>query len=207
MKGGGMKRLAVVLSTLMAGFWLHADELSDMKRDIESLKREVAELRSLVKGGAAPEAAAAPAVDRKAGIRKKYEEDKKNYSEQQLREIESLYQSANGNLKSPEAKEALKSLIEKYPKANRTGCAVQYMGQMSTGDEKEKYLRLAIKDFGDCFYGSGVQVGAYARLYLGYYYKEIGKERESKALFDEIRKDYPDAVNHKGKRLVDLLPN
>ena len=61
-------------------------------------------------------------------------------------------------------------------------------------------------DFGDCYYGSGVQVGAYARPYLAYYYKEIGKEKESKVLFDEIRKDYPDAVNHKGKLLIDMLP-
>jgi TolA-binding protein len=174
-----------------------------MKKEIESLKREVAELRSLVQSGTAQ---TAPAVDRKAGIRKKYEEDKKTYSDEQLREIETLYQSANKDLKSSEAREALKNLIEKFPKANRTGCAVQYMGQMSTGEEKEKYLKLAIKDFGDCYYGNGVQVGAYARLYLGYYYKEKGMEKEAKALFDEIRKNYPDAVNHKGKRLVDNLP-
>jgi len=30
------------------------------------------------------------------------------------------------------------------------------MGQMSGGEEKEKYLKLAIKDFSDCYYGSGV---------------------------------------------------
>jgi hypothetical protein len=65
---------------------------------------------------------------------------------------------------------------------------------------------MAIRDFGDCYYGSGVQVGAYARLYLGFYYKDLGKGDEAKALFDEIRKNYPDAVNHKGNRLLDSLP-
>jgi len=145
-------------------------------------------------------------VDRKEGIRKRTEEDRTNYSAEQLREIENLYQVANKLWKTPEAKTSLKVLIEKYPKSNRTGCAVQYMGQMSTGEEKEKYLKLAIKDFGDCYYGSGVQVGAYARLYLGYYYREKGMEKEAKALFEEIRKDYPDAVNHRGKPLVDDLP-
>lgn len=145
-------------------------------------------------------------VDRKEGIRKRTEEDRKTYSAEQLSEIENLYQVANKLRNTPEAKATLKVLIEKYPKANRTGCAVQYMGQMSSGEEKEKYLKLAIKDFGDCFYGSGVQVGAYARLYLGYYYKEKGMEKEAKALFDEIRKDYPNAISHKGKRLVDNLP-
>lgn len=145
-------------------------------------------------------------VDRKEGIRRRTAEDRKNYSVEQLREIENLYQVANKLWNTPEAKTSLKVLIEKYPKANRTGCAVQYMGQMSGGDEKERYLKLAIRDFGDSYYGSGVQVGSYARLYLGYYYKEKGMEKEAKALFDEIRKDYPDAINHKGVRLVDNLP-
>lgn len=199
-----MKQVMIFLSVLMIGSGVHADELSDMKKEIEALKREVSELRGLVQG--AETRNSEPSIDRKAGIRKKYEEDRKTYSEEQLREIETLYQSANKDLRSLEAKAALKNLIEKYPKANRTGCAVQYMGQMSSGEEKEKYLKLAMKDFGDCYYGNGVQVGAYARLYLGYHYKETGKEKEAKALFDEIRRDYPDAVNHKGKRLADFLP-
>jgi hypothetical protein len=80
------------------------------------------------------------------------------------------------------------------------------MGQMSTGEEQEEYLRLAIKDFGDCYYGNGVQVGAYARLYLAYHYKKIGKDKEAQLLFDEIRNNYPDAVNHKGKPLIEMLP-
>jgi TolA-binding protein len=192
------------LLAVMASSCLCADELSDLKKEVEALRQEVAELRSLVKGGAV-QTAVAP-KDRKAGIRRRLAEDKQTYSSEQLREIETLYQSANKDLRSPEAKETLQQLIEKYPKANRTGCAVQYMGQMCTGEEKEKYLRMAIEDFGDCFYGNGVQVGAYARFHLAYYYKKIGKEKEAKALFDEIRKDYPDAINHKGKPLIDLLP-
>jgi len=145
-------------------------------------------------------------VDRKEGIRRRTAEDRKTYSPEELREIENLYQVANKLWKTPEAKTSLKVLIEKYPKSNRTGCAVQYMGQMSGGEEKEEYLKLAIKDFGDCYYGNGVQVGAYARFYLGYYYLEKGMKKEAQVLFDEIRKDYPDAISHKGKRLVDSLP-
>ena len=63
-----------------------------------------------------------------------------------------------------------------------------------------------MQEFGDCFYGNGVQVGAYARLYLGYHYKQIGKDKEAQALFDEIRQNYPDAVNHKGKSLLGMMP-
>lgn len=199
-----MKRTAVVLSVLMLGTMVRADEMSDMRKDIESLKREVAELKRLVQGAAAQGQEAG--VDRKEGIRQRFEADRKTYTVEQLREIETLYQSANKDLKSPSAKEALQALIEKYPKANRTGCAVQYMGQMAEGEEKEKYLKLAMQEFGDCFYGNGVQVGAYARLYLGYHYKQIGKDKEAQALFDDIRQNYPDAVNHKGKSLLDMMP-
>jgi len=126
-----MKQVMIVLSVMMIGSGVHADELSDMKKDIEALKRDVAELRGLVRGSETRNTE--PSIDRKAGLRKKYEEDRKTYSEEQLREIETLYQSANKDLRSPEAKAA-------------------------------------------------------------------------KALFDEIRREYPDAVNHKGKRLADLLP-
>ncbi|MFZ2656521.1 MAG: tetratricopeptide repeat protein, partial [Victivallales bacterium] len=83
---------------------------------------------------------------------------------------------------------------------------LQYLGQMTSGEEKEKYLKQAIKDFSDCYYGSGVQVGAYARLYLADYYQKNGKKDEASALYEEIRKDYPDAVNHKGRLLKDIIP-
>ena len=200
-----MKKLVTVLSVLMMGAWGHADELSDLRKEVDALRQEVAELRSLVQGGEQQQQAE-PVVDRKAGIRKKYEEDMKTYNQGQLREIETLYQTANKEWRSPVAKAALKDLIAKYAKANRTGCAVLYMGQMSEGDEKEAYLKQAIKDFGDCFYGNGVQVGAYARFHLGYYYQKLGKEKEAKALFDEIRESYPEAIDHKGRKLAALLP-
>lgn len=198
-----MKRHAIMLSVLAVSVWVKADEVSDLRKEVETLRREVAELKSREQEKTAQHTASA---DPRAGIRKRYEEDKKTYSAEQLREIETLYQSANKDLKNPESRTALKTLIEKYPKANRTGCAVQYMGQMADGEERERYLKLAISDFGDCYYGNGVQVGAYARFYLGFYYKQAGKEKEAKALFDEVRKDYPDAINHKGRRLVELLP-
>ena len=153
-----------------------------------------------------PPATATTAIDCKEGIRRRTAEDRKTYTLDQLREIEQLYQVANRQWRTPEAKESLKTLITKYPKANRTGCALLYMGQMSSGVEKENYLKQAIKDFGDCFYGDGVQVGAYARYHLGYYYQSTGKPKEAKQLFDEIRKDYPTAVTHKGKSLIECLP-
>jgi hypothetical protein len=106
----------------------------------------------------------------KERVRERFEQDRQTYTPEQLKEIEALYQTANKQWQSPEAKSALKVLIEKYPKANRTGCAILYLGQMTSGQEQENYLKKAIEKYGNCFYGNGVQVGAYARLYLADYY-------------------------------------
>lgn len=55
-------------------------------------------------------------------------DDKQHYTVEQLGEIEILYQVANTKGKrSPEARESLKQLLEKYDKANRTGCATLYL--------------------------------------------------------------------------------
>lgn len=142
---------------------------------------------------------------RAAAFKQACEADKRTFGETLFREIEKLYQSANKDLAAPEAKEALKRVVDNYPKSNRAGCAVQYLGQMSEGEERERYFLLAIKEHGACCYGSGVQVGAYARYYLGHHYLRSGREKEAKTLFAEIRKEFPDAVNHQGRRLADSL--
>jgi tetratricopeptide (TPR) repeat protein len=113
---------------------------------------------------------------------------------------------ANKQWQSEEAQESLKTLVEKYKKANRTGCAILYLGQMSQGDEQIAYLKQAIKDHSDCFYGDGAQVGALARLFLARAYLNSGNDKKAKPLFEEIRKNYPDAIDHNGNLLVEQLP-
>ncbi len=137
---------------------------------------------------------------------KRMARDKKIYSEQELSEIEQLYQVANKKWNSQEAEDSLEKLIARYAKANRTGCAVLYLGQMSEGEQKEEYLKRAIKDFGDCMYGDGVRVGTFARYLLAMHYKETGKEDEAKRLIAELIKDYPDAVGHNGELLIEQIP-
>jgi tetratricopeptide (TPR) repeat protein len=138
--------------------------------------------------------------------RQRMRQDTKAYSAEELREIETLYQVANKQWRTPEARDSLKKLVEKYKKANRTGCAILYLGQFSRGDQQIEYLKQAIADFSDCYYGNGVQVGAFARLLLGHVYLRSGKADLAKKLFDEIRTDYPDAVDHSGRSLVAKLP-
>jgi tetratricopeptide (TPR) repeat protein len=132
--------------------------------------------------------------------------DAEIFSDSERGEIESLYQIANKKWKTPEAKESLKKLVEKYKSANRTGCAILYLGQMSRGEEKIAYLKQAIANHDDCFYGDGVQVGAFARFLLAHAYRQAGNAEMADSLFDEIREDYKDAIDHSGNSLVAQLP-
>jgi hypothetical protein len=132
-------------------------------------------------------------------------EDSDIYSQEELREIESLYQVANKKWRSEEGKDSLKKLVSKYSAANRTGCALLYLGQMSTGDEQINYLKQAIENFSDCFYGDGVQVGAYARFVLWYRYRNDGEKEKAAGIAEEIRINYPDAIDHRGRNVVELL--
>lgn len=143
----------------------------------------------------------------KQEARERSAEDRNEYSRQELGELEELYQVANKNWKTdkPKAKEAMEELVKKYKKANRTGCAMLYLGQLSYGDERDKYLDQAIEDFSDCYYFNGVQVGGWARFLRMLDLRSDGKDKEAAKLEKEIRKDYKKSINHSGYLLVDLL--
>ena len=129
-------------------------------------------------------------------------QDRNNYTQQQLDEAEQLYQVANKKWGTPEAVESLKTMIKKYPNLDRTGCAVLYVAQMSKGEDRAKGLQNCIDEYNDCFYGDGVQVGVYARFLLAQDYKSQGDMEKAKALFDEIKSKYADAIDHGGNLLV-----
>ncbi|MCB1237644.1 MAG: hypothetical protein KDM91_21445 [Verrucomicrobiae bacterium] len=132
-------------------------------------------------------------------------QDLDTYTRDELREIEQLYQVANKEWRTDAAKESLAQLLKKYDKANRTGCATLYMGQMSEGEDRGKYLTEAVEKFSDCFYLDGCQVGGYARYILGIEAWTAGKKDEANRLFDEIRKDYAEAIMHNGTPVVEAL--
>ena len=132
-------------------------------------------------------------------------QDEGKYTSQQLRDADQLYATANRELGSPESKKIIETMIQKYPGINRTGCAMLILALTSGGDEQTRYLQESIDKYSDCFYGDGVQVGAYARFCLAKYYKSTGETEKAKELFDEIRAKYPDAIDHHGKLLVDSI--
>jgi hypothetical protein len=137
--------------------------------------------------------------------RTRMRKDTKLYSRNQLKKIESLYQVANKKWKSQAGKQSLETLIAKYKKANRTGCAVLYLGQMNKGDKQIAYLKQAIENFSDCYYGNGVQVGPYARFMLLWVYWRSGDKAKANKLIEELKTKYPDAINHRSNNLVDII--
>ena len=197
-----MKRL-IIAAVLAGSFTAFAG--SNLEKRVEELEKEVAELKTMLAPVMDEARAKEAAAQQRIKAKERMREDSRVYSRDELREIESLYQVANKQWRTQEGKDSLKELIGKYNKANRTGCALLYLGQMSEGVEREEYLNQAIKDFSDCFYGDGVQVGAYARYYLAYHYKKSGEQDQADALFAELEEEYPDAIDHKGNLLSNLI--
>jgi hypothetical protein len=148
----------------------------------------------------------APTLDAlRAKAQERMRQDLAIYSEKDLRDLEDLYQSANKNLRAPESRGILEQVVSKYPKSNRAGSAVLYLAQMTSGDEREKYLKEAIANHGDSWYGDGVQVGAFARAQLAVFYSNHGRAAEAQALAKEVVERFPGAVDHSGRPLVDML--
>jgi len=147
--------------------------------------------------------------NRQNALREKFMEkmrqDRQKYTQEQLRDAEQLYQVANQKWGTLEASNNLQTMIQKYPDIDRTGCAVLYVAQMSKGDDRAKYLQDCIDKYNDCFYGDGVQVGVYARFLLAEDYQSHGETEKAKALFNEIKTQYPDAVDHGGNLLVESI--
>jgi len=197
-----MKKLFPVflMMTLVAA----ADENILLQR-IVALEKRVAELEQKLAPVLEEERVKGIVEEQKALARERMMLDAEFYTRPDLRIIEKLYQTANSDWKSDEAQKSLKLLVEKYPKANRTGCAILYLGQMTRDAEQLNYLNQAIEKFNGCYYGNGVNVGAYARLYLAMRYKKEGKDDKAEKLFEEIRTNYPNCIDHKGQLLTSHL--
>jgi parallel beta-helix repeat protein len=140
----------------------------------------------------------------RANAKMRMQQDRRRFAKDDLADAEKLYQVANKNWRSAEARESLEKMVSKYPDFNRTGCALLYLGQMSEGKDRENYLKQAIKH-GDCYYGDGVQVGAFARYLLGHTYRDQGNKAEAQKLFDDIRTSFSSAITHGGDSLVAVM--
>ncbi len=131
--------------------------------------------------------------------------DQKKYTGEQLAEAENMYAAAERKLRSPEFIESVNQMLQKFPGANRTGCALLELAQTTTGPESEKYFKDCIEKYNDCYFGDGVQVGAFARFWLANYYSNTGENEKAEALRKEIKDNYSDAIDHYGQLLINLI--
>jgi len=159
--------------------------------DLESKEGESAKLERL-------------RAENKTKARKRAAEDRRHYKPEELAEIESLYQVANKNWRTDEARQSLKKLLDTYDRANRTGCATLYMGQMSEGKERVEHLTRAVEKFSDCYYLDGCQVGGYGRYVLALTLWHDGDKDKARALLGELKKNFKDAIDHKGRPMSEI---
>ncbi len=136
---------------------------------------------------------------------KQMAQDQGKYSQQQFDDAQQLYYAASRKWGTPEAIESLKTMVQKYPGINLTGCAELYLARMSQGDDRARYLQDCIDNYNDCFYDDGVLVGAYARFLLAEDLQNNGEREKAEALFSEIKSKYPGAIDHGGHLLVEPL--
>ena len=76
---------------------------------------------------------------------------------------------------------------------------------MSQDTKKIEYLMRAKDDFSDCYYGDGVNVGAYATYLLACHHQQEGDYDQANKLFNDIKMNHAYAVDHRGRLLVDLV--
>lgn len=181
------------------------DVIAELRTQIQELQQEMAALKEMIRPLVEEKLLQQQHERNQQKARERLQKDLEKYTQEQLSEIETLYQVANRNWRTQEAQDSLKKLISQYTEANRTGCAVLYLGQMTEGEESINYLKTAIQDFSDCFYGDGVQVGAYARYVLAYRYNAAEQYQEAKELLDKIEEKYPEATDHQGRPLKNVI--
>lgn len=190
----------VLVLAMAPGMCLAQQQPQTSEQRIAQLEARVAQLEKLIKPLLINHEMQSRLVMNKKKARARMRKDMKFYTREQIQSAEKTYQVANKNLKGPDTNAILQKVALDYPKANRAGCALLYLGQMSKGDEQLQYYKQAIKH-GDCFYGNGVQVGAYARLMLAARLTQDGKKAEGLVVLDELAKLFPRSINHKGQPL------
>ena len=173
---------------------------------IVQLEKRVAELEARLAPVLEEERVKVLAARQKEVARERMLMDAEIHQRHDLNVIEKLYHAANQDWKAEYAGKAVAILSKKYPLANRTGCAVLSRAQAVDGDEQLELLEKAISSHNGCFYANGVQVGAYARLYyLAMRHKRDGNDKKAARLFQEIRTDFPNAIDHNGQLLTSHL--
>ncbi len=179
-----------------------------MEELIERLEKRVEELETRLAPFLEDEERLEIIERQRLKAQERMQKDLDHFSKDQLKEIERLYRKATNPATAPDkGKALLKQIVEQFPKSNRAGCALQYLGQRATGQEQVTYFEQAIQNHSDCYYGDGVQVGPYARYYLATALLQANQPEKAKELLEAILAQYPEAVTHRGQLLAPLAQN
>jgi|GEM_PF-918059 len=180
-------------------------EVKQLKAQVAALEKRISEMENSL----LPAKTQLEQQERQRAYREKFDRrrdlDRKKYTEEQLTEAENMYAAAESKLRSPEFIESVNQMLQKFPGANRTGCLLLQLAQTTTGPESEKYFKDCIEKYNDCYFGDGVQVGAFARFWLANYYSKTGENEKAEALRKEIKNNYSDAIDHYGQFLINLI--
>jgi hypothetical protein len=180
-------------------------EVEQLKAQNASLEKRVNEMEKLLQPMKSQMEQQANQRAHRERFEQRRELDQKKYTPEQLKEAESMIGAADSKFGSPDCIGVLKQILEKFPGANRAGCALLYLAQSTTGPESEKYFKDCIEKYDDCYYGDGVQVGAYARFLLADYYNKAEESGKAAALYKELKDNYPDSIDHHGRFLISLI--
>jgi beta-lactamase regulating signal transducer with metallopeptidase domain len=180
-------------------------EVEQLKAKNAALEKRISEMEKLLQ----PMKAQSEQEGRQRAYREKFDRrrelDRKKYTQDQLTEAENMYAAAESKLGSPESIESVNQMLQKFPDANRTGCLLLQLAQTTTGPESEKYFKDCIEKYNDCYYGDGVQIGAFARFCLADYYSKTNENEKAEALYKEIKDNYSEAIDHSGQLLINLI--
>jgi hypothetical protein len=133
------------------------------------------------------------------------------FSAAELADIEARYASAytsNGLfsfLRLPGAEQILEDLVQRYPRANRSGCSLLQLAQQTSGARREAALRRAIRFDGDAWFENGVQVAALARALLAVHLAGLDRFDEAEQVAAELVTRFPGAIDQTGATLDDTL--
>ena len=173
----------------------------ELQQRLQRLEQRVDALEQLVAPMKAQQTAAAHRRQQQQKAAARREADRQRYSPEELQTIEQLYASADGNWDALHAAEVLERLRKEFPKANRTGCAMLAFAAASEGKAAIALLQAAMKDYADCYFDDGVQVGAYACYLLVRHHRAHGREETAAKLASILETRYPDAIDHEGRSL------
>lgn len=134
--------------------------------------------------------------------RKIISEDKRKIGMEKFKLGERLEDDANKcfmDKRHDEGVNVCREIVKSLPVSNRAGCAMLYIGQFS--DDREA-LENAVKSYSGCWYGDGVNVGAYSRFLLARMHLKEGNVNKHEEYMNWIKSNNINAINHRGHRLI-----